>query len=61
VRLTRPAGASLWSDTDWGMHAIHGADPRLTGRVAETFLDTGPHRPLAPPFTTMAAAAGVRP
>ena len=22
-------------DTDWGMHAIHGADPRLTSRVVE--------------------------
>jgi SAM-dependent methyltransferase len=89
VRVTRPGGRIVVIDTDWGMHAIHGADPRLTARVvevwaasaangwsgrrlpalfadagmtepyviAETFIDTDPHRPLAPPFTTMAAAA----
>ena len=35
VRVTRPGGRVVVIDTDWGMHAIHGADPRLTSRVVE--------------------------
>lgn len=35
VRVTRPGGRVVVIDTDWGMHAIHGADPRLTTRVLE--------------------------
>jgi len=90
VRVTGPGGRVVVVDTDWGMHAIHGADPRLTSRVvecwaahaangwsgrrlpglfvdagmsdpvvvAETFTSTDGQRPTAPPFTTMAAAAG---
>ena len=27
VRVTRPGGRIVVVDTDWGMHAIHGADP----------------------------------
>jgi ubiquinone/menaquinone biosynthesis C-methylase UbiE len=89
VRVTRPRGRIVVIDSDWGMHAIHGADPQLTARVveswaanaangwsgrqlpslftdagiadpvvvAETFTDTDPYRPLAPPFTTMARVA----
>ena len=89
VRVTKPGGRIVVIDTDWGMHAIHGADPRLTSRVvecwahtaasgwsgrrlpalfadagiseplvvAETLTSSDPHRPFAPPFTTMAATA----
>jgi SAM-dependent methyltransferase len=33
VRVTRPGGRIVVVDTDWGMHAIHGADPEVTGRM----------------------------
>ena len=89
VRVIRPGGRIVVIDTDWGMHAIHGADPQLTSRVvqcwaanaangwsgrrlpglfvhaglpepavvAETFTSTDGHRPMVPPFTTMAVVA----
>ncbi len=37
VRVTRPGGRIVVIDTDWGMYAIHGADPRLTARVGAAF------------------------
>jgi SAM-dependent methyltransferase len=33
VRVTRPGGRIVVVDTDWGMHAINGADPALTAGV----------------------------
>jgi SAM-dependent methyltransferase len=33
VRVTQPGGRIAVIDSDWGMHAIHGADPALTTRV----------------------------
>ena len=33
ARVTRPGGRLVVIDTDWGMHAIHGADPDLTARI----------------------------
>jgi SAM-dependent methyltransferase len=33
VRVTRPGGRIAVIDTDWGMHAIDGADPTLTAKV----------------------------
>jgi len=33
VRVTRPGGRIVVVDTDWGMHALHGADPEVTARV----------------------------
>jgi hypothetical protein len=35
VRITRPGGRIVVIDTDWGLHAIHGADPRLTATIVE--------------------------
>ncbi|CAN5507103.1 MAG: methyltransferase domain-containing protein [Nocardioidaceae bacterium] len=35
VRVTRPGGRIVVIDTDWGLHAVHGADPHLTSRVLE--------------------------
>lgn len=35
LRVTRPGGRIVVTDTDWGLHAIHGADPRLTSRAVE--------------------------
>ena len=39
VRVTRRGGRIVVIDTDWGMHAIHGADPHLTSRVVECWSD----------------------
>ena len=33
VRVTKPGGRLVVIDTDWGMHAIHGADPDVTARI----------------------------
>ncbi|MGH9085453.1 MAG: methyltransferase domain-containing protein [Acidimicrobiales bacterium] len=35
VRVTRPGGRIVVIDTDWGLHAIHGADPALTTTIVE--------------------------
>jgi SAM-dependent methyltransferase len=39
VRVTRPGGRVVVIDTDWGMHAIHGADPSLTRRVIASWAE----------------------
>ena len=39
VRVTRPGGRIVVIDTDWGMHAIHGADPGVTARVIACWSD----------------------
>jgi hypothetical protein len=39
VRVTKPGGQVVVIDTDWGMHAIHGAAPRLTSRVIAAWVD----------------------
>jgi SAM-dependent methyltransferase len=35
VRITRPGGRIVVIDTDWGLHAIHGADPTLTVAITD--------------------------
>lgn len=39
ARVTRQGGRIAVVDTDWGMHAIHGADPALTARVIACWVD----------------------
>lgn len=39
VRVTRPGGPIVVVDTDWGMHALHGADPSLTKRVLDCWAE----------------------
>lgn len=42
-RVTRPGGRVVVVDSDWGMHAIHGADPALTRRVVATWAELSPN------------------
>jgi ubiquinone/menaquinone biosynthesis C-methylase UbiE len=39
VRITKPGGRVVVIDTDWGMHAVHGADRHLTTRVLSCWCD----------------------
>ena len=39
VRVTKPGGRIAVIDTDWGMHAIHGADPAVTARIVAFWSD----------------------
>ena len=41
--MTRPGGRIAVIDSDWGMHAIHGADPQLTNRVITCWADQIPN------------------
>jgi SAM-dependent methyltransferase len=43
ARVTRPGGRIVVVDTDWGMHAVHGADPSLTRRVVTCWADQTPN------------------
>jgi hypothetical protein len=40
VRITRPGGRIVVIDTDWGLHAIHGADPSLTATIGDAWART---------------------
>jgi SAM-dependent methyltransferase len=39
VRVTKPGGQVVVIDTDWGMHAIHGAAPHLTAKVVAAWVE----------------------
>jgi len=39
VRVTRPGGRIAVVDSDWGMHAIHGADPALTAEIVASWAE----------------------
>ncbi len=43
VRVTRPGGRLAVIDTDWGMHAIAGADPSLTQMVTACWAEHTPN------------------
>lgn len=38
-RVTRRGGRVVVIDTDWGMHAVHGADPALTTAILDAWRD----------------------
>ena len=42
LRVTRPGGRLVVIEADWGMHAIHGADPGITARITSSW--SGPRR-----------------
>ena len=60
VRVTKPGGRIVVLDTDWGMHAIHGADPGLTARVVDCWAQAVPNGWSGRRLTTLLARAGVR-
>lgn len=43
LRVTRPGGRIVVVDTDWGMHAVHGADPLLTTRILDRWAARTPN------------------
>jgi SAM-dependent methyltransferase len=60
VRVTRPGGRIVAADSDWGMHAIHGADPRLTSRVIECWSDRAANGWSGRQLPARFAASGLR-
>jgi SAM-dependent methyltransferase len=40
VRVTRSGGRVVATDTDWGMHAVHGAEPELTDAIVDAWRDS---------------------
>jgi SAM-dependent methyltransferase len=59
VRVTKPGGRIVVVDTDWGMHAIEGADPALTDRVISAWADNAANGRSGRRLPVLFAAAGV--
>jgi SAM-dependent methyltransferase len=60
VRVTRPGGRVVVIDTDWGMHAVHGADPGLTARVLDAWRDNAATGMCGRQLPALFADAGIR-
>ena len=60
VRVTRPGGRLVVLDTDWGMHAIHGADPGITARITSVWSDNAANGWSGRRLPGLFAGAGVR-
>jgi SAM-dependent methyltransferase len=60
VRVTRPGGRVVVIDTDWGMHAVHGADPRLTARVLDAWRENAANGMCGRQLPGLFADAGIR-
>ena len=59
VRVTRPGGRIVVIDTDWGMHAIHGADPDVTARIVACWSDNAANGWSGRQLPALFAGAGV--
>lgn len=59
VRVTKPGGRVVVIDTDWGMHAIHGADPDLTARIVACWSDNAANGWSGRQLPALFARAGV--
>ena len=59
VRVTRPGGRIVVIDTDWGMHAIHGADPDVTARIIACWSDNAANGWSGRQLPALLAGAGV--
>ena len=60
VRITRPGGRIVVIDTDWGMHAIHGADPTLTASIVDAWAHTAANGLAGRQLPALFADAGLR-
>jgi ubiquinone/menaquinone biosynthesis C-methylase UbiE len=61
VRVTRPDGRIVVVDTDWGMHALHGADPNLTDTILEVWTSVMANGRSARRLPGLFRAAGMDP
>ena len=59
VRITRSGGRIVVIDTDWGMHAVHGADPDVTARVVESWVAATPDGRVGTRLPALFADAGL--
>jgi SAM-dependent methyltransferase len=60
VRVTRSGGRVVVIDTDWGMHAVHGADPRLTASVLDAWRENAANGLSGRRLPALFADAGLR-
>ena len=60
VRVTRPGGRIAVIDTDWGMHAVHGADPDLTEAIVHAWRDNAANGLSGRRLPALFAEAGLR-
>jgi SAM-dependent methyltransferase len=59
VRVTRPGGQLAVIDTDWGMHAIHGADRALTAQVIACWAEHAVNGSAGRQLPALLAGAGI--
>jgi ubiquinone/menaquinone biosynthesis C-methylase UbiE len=60
VRITRPGGRIVVIDTDWGLHAIHGADPTLTATIVDHWAHNAANGYAGRQLPSLFADAGLR-
>jgi SAM-dependent methyltransferase len=60
VRVTRRGGRVVATDTDWGMHAVHGADPELTTAIVDAWRDNAANGLSGRQLPALLADAGLR-
>lgn len=60
VRVTRPGGRIVVIDTDWGLHAIHGADPTLTATIVNCWAGNAANGLVGRQLPALFADAGLR-
>lgn len=60
VRVTRPGGRVVASDTDWGMHAVHGAQLDLTAAIVDAWRDSATNGLSGRRLPALLADAGLR-
>ena len=60
ARVTKPDGRIIIVDTDWGMHAVNGADPDLTATVLACWTQQAANGRAGRRLTELLARAGLR-